>query len=165
MSDASGTYNGSAFTHRRLPTGADRLSLGTPSSKEPIPANLNSLLNLGSSFTDVPGGTANWTFFGNNDYNSASGSVAIVIGQAGSITTVSDASGTYNGVAFAASATVTGAGSLSLGTSSVALDYVNISDPANPVDMGTTAPCGCRGLLGDGDLRRRHRPHGKQQHR
>ena len=41
--------------------------------------NLNSLLNLGDSFTAVPGGTANWTFAGNTNYNSANGSVSIVI--------------------------------------------------------------------------------------
>jgi Domain of unknown function (DUF5011) len=41
--------------------------------------NLSNLLNLGQTFTNVPGGTANWTFAGNNNYNSASGSVQIVI--------------------------------------------------------------------------------------
>ena len=35
-------------------------------------------LNLGSSFTNVPGGNANWTF-SNNNYNDQSGSVAITI--------------------------------------------------------------------------------------
>lgn len=41
--------------------------------------DLSSLLNLGQKFTNVPGGTANWTFAGNTNYNSASGSVQIVI--------------------------------------------------------------------------------------
>ena len=33
--------------------------------------DLSGLLNLGSSFTDVPGGTANWSFAGNTNYKSA----------------------------------------------------------------------------------------------
>ena len=41
--------------------------------------DLNSLLSLGASFTAVPGGTANWTFAGNTNYNSDSGSVQITI--------------------------------------------------------------------------------------
>jgi hypothetical protein len=41
--------------------------------------DLAGLLNLGSSFTDVPGGTASWTFAGNTNYGSASGSAGIVI--------------------------------------------------------------------------------------
>jgi hypothetical protein len=43
---------------------------------------------LGSSFTDVPGGTVNWTFDGNNNYNSASRTASITISQADSTTTV-----------------------------------------------------------------------------
>lgn len=41
--------------------------------------DLSSLLNLGDTFTNVPGGTAHWTFAGNNNYNSANGSVDIGI--------------------------------------------------------------------------------------
>jgi hypothetical protein len=41
--------------------------------------NLIAGLNLGSCFTNVPGGTANWSFSGGTNYNNASGSVAIVI--------------------------------------------------------------------------------------
>ncbi|PWB68974.1 MAG: hypothetical protein C3F07_20770 [Anaerolineales bacterium] len=37
------------------------------------------VLNLGATFKDVPGGTANWTFTGNGNYNDQSGSVAITI--------------------------------------------------------------------------------------
>lgn len=44
--------------------------------------NLNSLLDLGASFTNVPGGTATWTFGGGSNYNPASGQVAITIAQA-----------------------------------------------------------------------------------
>jgi YVTN family beta-propeller protein len=41
--------------------------------------DLTGLLHLGSSFTNVPGGTAHWTFEGGRDYNNASGDVAITI--------------------------------------------------------------------------------------
>ena len=44
--------------------------------------DLSSLLHLGSTFTNVPGGTAAWTFDGNGNYNSATGTVAIVIAKA-----------------------------------------------------------------------------------
>ena len=60
----TGSYDGNAH-------GAS----GTAFGVESTPADLSSLLHLGDSFTDVPGGTANWTFDGNGNYNSASGSV------------------------------------------------------------------------------------------
>lgn len=41
-----------------------------------------SSLSLGSSFTNAPGGTANWTFSGGTNYNDQSGSVEIVIAKA-----------------------------------------------------------------------------------
>ena len=37
------------------------------------------MLNLGNSFTNVPGGTAHWVFAGNTNYNAQSGDVAITI--------------------------------------------------------------------------------------
>jgi hypothetical protein len=42
-------------------------------------ANLNAFLNLGASFTNVPGGTAHWTFSGNANYTTANGDVQIDI--------------------------------------------------------------------------------------
>lgn len=44
--------------------------------------DLSSLLNLGASFTDVPGGTAAWSFSGNSNYAPATGTAAIVITKA-----------------------------------------------------------------------------------
>jgi hypothetical protein len=43
--------------------------------------NLSSLLNLGGSFTNVPGGNANWVFDGNDNYNYVNGNAAITIDQ------------------------------------------------------------------------------------
>ena len=43
--------------------------------------DLSAGLNLGATFTDVPGGTANWSFEGGTNYEDESGSVAIVINK------------------------------------------------------------------------------------
>jgi hypothetical protein len=64
-----GTYDGNAH-------GASGSATGVNSE------DLSSLLNLGASFTNVPGGTANWSFAGNGNYNSDSGTAAIVINKA-----------------------------------------------------------------------------------
>ena len=45
-------------------------------------------LDLGASFTNVPGGTANWTFTGGTNYNDQSGTAAIVINKADGAVTV-----------------------------------------------------------------------------
>jgi len=72
--------------------------------------DLSSLLNLGASFTDVPGGTAHWTFTGNSNYAPASGDATIAIGKASTTTTVNcPASETYTGAPITpCSVTVTG---------------------------------------------------------
>ncbi|MGH7175499.1 MAG: MBG domain-containing protein, partial [Minisyncoccia bacterium] len=62
----SGTYDGSAH-------GASGTCQGVGSD------GTLSGLDLGGSFTDVPGGTADWTFSGDSNYNSANGTVAIAI--------------------------------------------------------------------------------------
>src|SRR4029077_8812630 len=92
-------------------------------------------LHLGSSFTNVPGGTAHWTFDGDTNYKPTSGDVSITLTQAPTTTVVSGG-GTfvYNGLAHPATVLVTGAGGLSLtpppvysGTCSAA--PVNVPDP------------------------------------
>ena len=72
--------------------------------------DLMSLLNLGASFTNVPGGTAHWTFAGNTNYAPSSGDATITITKAPSTTTVTcPASETYTGAAITpCSVTVTG---------------------------------------------------------
>jgi hypothetical protein len=44
--------------------------------------DLSGMLNFGASFTNVPGGTAHWTFAGNSNYEAASGDVNITITKA-----------------------------------------------------------------------------------
>ena len=80
-------------------------------------------LSLGDSFTNVPGGTAHWTFSDVN-YMLDSGDVPIVINKASSTTTVTcPASVTYTGDAQTpCTVTVVGAGGLNL---SPAASYTN----------------------------------------
>src|SRR5205807_1803513 len=70
--------------------------------------DLSSLLNLGTSFTGAPGGSAHWTFAGNTDYKSASGDVAITISQADASITVNGYTGVYDGNAHAATGSAKG---------------------------------------------------------
>ena len=72
---------------------------------------LHELLHLGSTFTNVPGGTANWTFEGNDNYNSATGSVAIVITKANATFDVIGYTGVYDGQAHGATGTASGVNS------------------------------------------------------
>ena len=90
-------------------------------------ANLNSSLNLGATYTDYPGGTANWTF-SNPNYSDQSGSVTITINKASSTTVVTISGGpfTYTGSALTpASVSVTGAGGLSLTPTATYANNVN----------------------------------------
>lgn len=72
----SGTYDG--FPHR---------ATGTATGISGILGDLNQHLDLGASFTNVPGGTATWTFGGDPNYNAATGTVAITINKAASVLT------------------------------------------------------------------------------
>ena len=122
----TGTYDGAAH-------GASGTATGVGG------ANLGGSLNLGPSFTDVPGGTANWTFTGGTNYNDASGSVPIEINKAPSTTAVTVAGGaifTYDGNAHPAIVSVTGAGGLNLAPAPV---YSCGHVPANVADSGCTA--------------------------
>jgi len=58
---------------------------------------LTDKLNLGAAFANVPGGTANWTFEGDNNHNQASGSVQIVINKAEAEVALQGLRRTYDG--------------------------------------------------------------------
>ena len=62
----TGTYDGSAHGATGTATGVNA-------------EDLSASLDLGLTFTDVPGGTANWTFTGGANYNDQNGSVDIII--------------------------------------------------------------------------------------
>src|SRR5439155_934549 len=66
--------------------------------------DLSAGLNLGASFTNVPGGIAHWTFTGGTNYKDQSGDAAIVINKANPIISVTPYSVTYD----ASSHTATG---------------------------------------------------------
>ena len=83
--DASVTVNGVTVTYDGHQHGATGTATGVTGE------DLASLLDLGAKFTNVPGGTATWSFAGNGNYNAQSGSVLITINKA-------DATVTVNGV-------------------------------------------------------------------
>jgi hypothetical protein len=70
--------------------------------------DLSNLLDLGSKFTDVPGGTAHWTFSGDTNYKDAEGDVNINITKADATIDVKGYTGTYDGDAHGATGTATG---------------------------------------------------------
>src|SRR5262245_9585559 len=76
--------------------------------------NLSGGLSLGASFTNAPGGTANWTFSGGTNYNDQSGSVAIVINKANATISVTGYLVTYDAAAHGATGTATGVGGVNL---------------------------------------------------
>ncbi len=80
----SGTYTGGAHRASGTATGAKG-------------ENLSSRLSFTDSYTNVPGGTAHWTFSGNNNYNSAGGSVPIVIRKANASISVAGWNHAYDG--------------------------------------------------------------------
>jgi hypothetical protein len=91
----TGTYDGAAHGATGSATGVvgEDLSIG---------------LNLGASFTNVPGGTAGWAFTGGTNYTDQSGSVEIVITKATATLTVSSYLAIYDGNAHEARGTATG---------------------------------------------------------
>jgi len=95
VSGWTGTYDGAAHSAAGTATGVngEDLSVG---------------LDLGAAFTDVPGGTANWTFTGGTNYNDQNGSVDIIINKADATVSVGGWTGTYDGAAHGASGTATG---------------------------------------------------------
>jgi len=78
-------------------------------------ANLNSLLHVASTtYTDVPGGPVTWTFDGDTNYNSASGSIDVKIAKVDATISINGYSGAYTGTAHGATGTATGVGGVNL---------------------------------------------------
>ena len=95
VSGFTGTYDGAPHGATGTATGVDG-------------EDLSALLSLGESFTNAPGGTANWIFAGNDNYNAAEGTAAITIDRADATVNVSGFTGTYDGAAHGATGTATG---------------------------------------------------------
>src|SRR5262249_907136 len=91
----TGVYDGSSHGATGTPIGVKGESL--------------SGLDLGATFINVPGGTANWTFTDTTgNYNNASGSVDIVISKADATISVNGYSVTYDANSHTATGTATG---------------------------------------------------------
>ncbi|WP_313808439.1 hypothetical protein, partial [Flavobacterium sp.] len=80
----------------------------TGSASGVMSEDLSSGLDLGMSFTDVPGGVANWTFSGGTNYNDDSGSVNIDISKANAMIVVNGYTGVYDGAAHGATGSASG---------------------------------------------------------
>jgi hypothetical protein len=91
----TGVYDGNAHSATGTATGVNG-------------EDLSSLLNLGASFTNVPGGAAHWTFAGNANYLPASGDVSITITNATPTIHVTGYTGVYDGNPHGATGTATG---------------------------------------------------------
>jgi len=107
----SGTYDGSPHS-------------ATGSAKG-VKNELLSGLDLGASFTNVPGGTAHWTFSGGTNYSDQAGDVSISLSRASSSVTVTCPATpvTYTGSPFTVcSAKATGVGGLE---QSLSVDYTD----------------------------------------
>ena len=112
VSGYSGVYDAAAHGASGTCTGIDGENPG--------------VLDLGNTFVDVPGGTAEWTFTGNGNYNDQSGSVAIVITPAEATCEVSGYSGVYDAVAHGASGTCAGIGGENPGVLDLGNTFVNV---------------------------------------
>ena len=123
--NATVTVNGTTVTYDGHEHGATGTATGVDSE------DLGSLLDLGAKYTNVPGGTANWNFAGNGNYNATSGSVGITINKAKATVTVTGGEFTYNGQPHGASGTATGVGGVDRSS------CLNLGDPFTNVPGGT----------------------------
>src|SRR5258706_1104707 len=95
VNDYSGVYDGNAHGVTGSATGVNG-------------EDLSGLLNLGATFTDVPGGAAHWSFAGDANYATASGDATVTITQAAATINVTGYTGVYDGGAHGASGSATG---------------------------------------------------------
>src|SRR5204863_4527011 len=104
------SVSGSSTTYDAAAHGAT----GSASGVDAGGAALGSSLDLGSSFTNAPGGTAHWVFTGGTNYNDQSGDLSIVINKATANLAVSGYTGTYDAMAHGATGSATGVGGVDL---------------------------------------------------
>ncbi len=95
VSGYTGVYNGNAHGASGTATGVGGVDLSAG-------------LNFGAAFTNVPGGTAHWTFDGGTNYHDQSGDVAITISRANAVIVVTPYHVTYDGTAHTATGTAKG---------------------------------------------------------
>src|SRR5204863_248752 len=81
---------------------------------------------LGAKFTNVPGGTAHWTFAGGVNYNDQSGDAAIVINKAEATVSVTGYSGVFDGTEHGATGTAKGVGGVTLAGLDLGAKFTNV---------------------------------------
>jgi hypothetical protein len=119
--DAVCTINGYTGTYDGTAHGASGSCAGVDAG-----AAAGSSLNLGASFTNVPGGTASWSFSGGTNYKDQSGSAAITIGKAHAIVTVNGYTGVFDALAHGATGTAVGVMSESLAGLNLGGTFTNV---------------------------------------
>ncbi len=125
VSDASGTYNSAAYAATDTVAGVGSQSTASASLEGVTPSltyySGTSATGTASSAAPTLAGTYTVlaSFVGSTDYTSGSASMTFTIGRAAPTVSVSDASGTYNGAAYAATDTVAGVGSQSTASASL----------------------------------------------
>jgi hypothetical protein len=123
------TVTGGTYTYDGQAHGATGSATGVAN------ADLTGSLNLGDQLTNVPGGTAHWTFTGGTNYQDASGSVEIKINKATPGVTVSGGTYTYDGHTHPATATAAGVSGSVAGTFS----FTYNGSASEPVNAGAYA--------------------------
>jgi hypothetical protein len=83
-------------------------------------------LDLGASYTDVPGGTAHWAFTGNGNYNDQEGDVSITLTKIDATCSVSGYSGVYDATPHGASGFCEGIGGEDAGTLDLGASYTDV---------------------------------------
>jgi hypothetical protein len=76
--------------------------------------DLSAGLNFGASFTNVPGGTATWTFTGGTNYNDQTGTGSVTISKADATVVITPYSGTYDANPHSLTGTAKGVGGVDL---------------------------------------------------
>lgn len=100
--DAAITVNGFNGIYDGAAHGATGSAIGVNEE------DLSEGLNLGLTFTNVPGGSAEWTFNGGTNYNNASGSASIVINKADATIMVTPYNVTFDGEVHVATGSASG---------------------------------------------------------
>jgi VCBS repeat-containing protein len=112
--------NGTTVTYDGQAHGATGMATGAAGE------NLTALLDLGNSFIDHPGGTAEWSFVGDNNHHAANGSVEIVINKATANIMVNGTTVPYDGNAHGATGTATGVNNESLSGLDLGASFTNV---------------------------------------
>ena len=103
--------------------------------------DLSAGLSLGATFTNVPGGTAHWTFSGGTNYNDQSGDVAITITPATATIVVNGYSGPYDAAPHGASlGSAVGVGGANLGASVTIGNEIFTNVPGGTVNWSFAEP-------------------------